>query len=85
MVLGPFLATKYFKPALEKSGVGKVLNISSNSNSIAQQQQGRREYRIPDGKDGVEPAGQDACAGVGSRPGARSSWSRYVLASSRLS
>ena len=35
MCLGPFLATKHFRPSLERSEAGKVLNISSDMGSIA--------------------------------------------------
>ncbi|KAK3057198.1 hypothetical protein LTR09_002237 [Extremus antarcticus] len=35
MVVGPFIVTKHFKPSLEKSESGKVLNISADMGSIS--------------------------------------------------
>jgi NAD(P)-dependent dehydrogenase (short-subunit alcohol dehydrogenase family) len=45
-VVGPFLTTKYFLPALSKSALGKVINISSDSASIADNTGGNVCYRL---------------------------------------
>lgn len=46
MAVGPFLATMHFLPLLEKSELGKVLNISSDLASIANTDGGRLGYRM---------------------------------------
>jgi NAD(P)-dependent dehydrogenase (short-subunit alcohol dehydrogenase family) len=45
-VVGPFLTTKYFLPALSKSTLGKVINMSSDFASIADNTGGNVCYRI---------------------------------------
>jgi NAD(P)-dependent dehydrogenase (short-subunit alcohol dehydrogenase family) len=45
-VVGPFLTTKHFLPALSKSTLGKVINFSSDFASIADNTGGNVCYRI---------------------------------------
>ncbi|KAK3373175.1 hypothetical protein B0T24DRAFT_622292 [Lasiosphaeria ovina] len=44
MALGPFLATQHFPPLLQKSTLGKILNVSSDLASIADSDGGRIGY-----------------------------------------
>ncbi|KAF1955679.1 short chain dehydrogenase [Byssothecium circinans] len=47
MVVGPFLATKHFRPSLEKSANAKIVNISSRLGSISENIKGTKiAYKI---------------------------------------
>ncbi|KAK0712712.1 hypothetical protein B0T26DRAFT_741712 [Lasiosphaeria miniovina] len=45
-VVGPFLASKAFLPALERAGQGKIVNVSSDMASIADNTGGNACYRV---------------------------------------
>lgn len=48
MTVGPFLASKYFLPSLQKSKFGKIVNITSEWASVADNDCGTHiSYRVP--------------------------------------